>query len=112
MNKKIFLKKFDKFTGISYYTNNLIEKGGDSLEQKKRGTPKKEIVKETRDLKMMFSKSAKGTNTPRLAFPMLWIKDMGINLDDRDTEVTYSPRTKKITIRKKSSKVSNEEVGE
>lgn len=82
------------------------------MEQKKKRTQKKEIVKETRDLKMMFSKSGSGTNTPRLAFPMLWINDMGVDLDNRDMEVTYSPRTKKITIRKKGSKVSDEEVGE
>lgn len=82
------------------------------MEQKKRRTQKKEIVKETRDLKMMFSKSGSGNITPRISLPMTWVKHMGMDLDERDIEVTYSPRTKKITIRKKGSKVSDEEVGE
>lgn len=88
------------------------EKGGDNLEQKKRRTQKKEIVKETRELKLLFSKSGAGNLSPRVSLPLPWIKHMGMDLDERDIEVTYSPRTKKITIRKKGSNVSDEEVGE
>ncbi|MGL4903357.1 MAG: hypothetical protein ACRDDH_21275 [Cetobacterium sp.] len=82
------------------------------MEQKKRRTQKKEIVKETRDLKLVFGKSGAGNMTPRVNLPMAWVKHMGLDLDEREIEVTYSPRTKKITIRKKSSNVSEEEVGE
>lgn len=69
---------------------------------KKKTSSKKEIVKETRDLKVMFAKSGNGYMNTRMTFPLAWFQHMGINPDDRDTEVTYSPRTKKITIRKKS----------
>ena len=55
---------------------------------------------------MMFVRSGRGTETPRMTFPMIWIKDMGIDLNERDLEVTYHPRTKKISIRKKSSETS------
>ncbi|MGL5190596.1 hypothetical protein [Cetobacterium sp.] len=83
------------------------------MEQKKKRTQKKEIVKETRDLNLTFVKSGAGNITPRVSLPITWIKHMGMNLDEREIEVTYSPRTKKITIRKKGSNVSEkEEVGE
>ena len=88
------------------------EKGGDILEQKKRRTQKKEIVKETRELNVMFAKCGSGGISPRITIPAIWLEHMGITPDDRETEITYSPRTKKITIRKKGSNVSNEEVGE
>lgn len=73
---------------------------------KKKKNTKKKIEKETRDLKIMFTKTGTTSNTPRLAFPMTWIKDMNIDLDNRNVEVTYHPRTKKISIRKKSSETS------
>ena len=78
------------------------------MEQKKKGTSKKEIVKETRDLKLMFTKSARGSITPRISIPMSWVKHMGMDLENKNIEVTYSPRTKKITIRKKGSEESTE----
>ena len=82
------------------------------MEQKKRRTQKKEIVKETRDLKISFNKAGNGGLTPKVSLPIMWVKHMGLDLDERDIEVTYSPRTKKITIRKRGSEVSDEEVGE
>lgn len=82
-------------------------KGGEKLEKKKNS--KKKIEKETRELKIMFTKTGTSSNTPRLAFPMTWIKDMNIDLNDREVEVTYHPRTKKISIRKKSSKPSKDD---
>lgn len=86
--------------------------GGDNLEQKKKRTQKKEIVKETRDLKFTYGVRGEKYLTAKMTFPLSWLEHMGISPDDRETEVTYSPRTKKITIRKKSSNVSDEEVGE
>ena len=82
------------------------------MEQKKRRTQKKEIVKETRNLKISFNKAGNGGLTTKVSLPIMWVKHMGLDLDERDIEVTYSPRTKKITIRKKGSEVSEEEVGE
>ena len=82
------------------------------MEQQKRRTQKKELVKETRNLKISFNKACNGGLTPKVSLPIMWVQHMGLDLDERDIEVTYSPRTKKITIRKKSSNVSEEEVGE
>lgn len=77
------------------------------MEQKKKNrTPKKEIVKETRELKFSYGLRGEKYLTAKMTFPLSWLEHMGISPDERETEVTYSPRTKKITIRKKSSEVS------
>ena len=78
------------------------------MEQKKKRTSKKEVVKETRILNVMFPLDGKGNYTTRMSLPSTWFEHMGINPNDRETEVTYSPRTKKITIRKKGSEESKE----
>ncbi|MGL5918136.1 MAG: hypothetical protein ACRCYM_02715 [Cetobacterium sp.] len=83
------------------------------MEVKKIRTQKKEIVKETRDIKIMFSETNNGYVNARVSLPISWLKDMKISKEndkDRITEMTYSPRTKKITIRKKGSEVSKEEA--
>lgn len=80
------------------------------MEEKKK-TQKKQIVKETRDISVTLGTGGTGGITPRIFLPYSWLKHMGVETDDRRMEITYSPRTKKITIRKKSSEVSKEEVG-
>lgn len=69
----------------------------------------KDIVKETRILKVMFAKDGKGGSSPRITLPVFWLEHMGLSSEDRETEVTYHPRTKKITIRKKSSMKTTDE---
>lgn len=66
---------------------------------------KKQIVKETRDMKIILGKSGTGHRNASTFIPITWLDHMGITEDDRITEMTYSPRTKKITIRKKDSEV-------
>lgn len=78
------------------------------MEQKKKRTQKKEIVKETRDANIMLHTGGTGGISPRISLPYLWLKHMGIETNDRAVEITYSPRTKKITIRKKSSEETAE----
>ncbi len=78
------------------------------MESKKRKITKKEVVKETRNLNVMFASTGTGGVTARMSLPTTWFAHMGINPDDRETEVTYSPRTKKITIRKKESDVTTD----
>jgi len=41
-----------------------------------------------------------GSTTTRLTIPISWIKEMGINEDSREVEVTFEDN--KITIQKKS----------
>lgn len=71
----------------------------------KKKNSKKEIVKETRNANIMLHNGGTGGISPRISIPYLWLKHMGIEKNDRAVEITYSPRTKKITIRKKSSEV-------
>lgn len=81
------------------------------MEQKKKRASKKEVVKETREIKIMFSETNNGYVNARVSLPLSWLKDMKIskeNDEDRTTEMTYSPRTKKITIRKKGAEETTE----
>lgn len=70
-----------------------------------RKRTKKQIVKETRDIKVILSTGGTGHRTASTFIPITWLDHMGIKEGDRTTEMTYSPRTKKITIRKKGSEV-------
>lgn len=72
--------------------------------EKKKLKKIKKLEKETRTLKVMFAVDGRGSKNTRMTLPITWFKDMGIDLDNRETSVTYSPRTKKITIKKKSLK--------
>ncbi|MEG0051201.1 MAG: AbrB/MazE/SpoVT family DNA-binding domain-containing protein [Terrisporobacter sp.] len=54
---------------------------------------------ETRNLKISFNKSGAGNITPKVALPATWIKEMGIDADNRDIEVNFDGET--ITIKRK-----------
>lgn len=54
---------------------------------------------EKRELRVCFSKSGAGNLTPRVSLPAIWIKEMGLNLDNRDIEVVFE--NNEIIIRKK-----------
>lgn len=81
------------------------------IEVKKNRTRKKEVTKETREVNVVLSTGGKGGISPRVTFPYAWFEHMGMNEIDKKVEITYSPRTKKITIRKKSSEapIDNDE---
>ena len=57
---------------------------------------------EKRELRVSFSKSGAGNLTPRLSLPALWIKEMDINLENREVEVVFE--NNEIIIRKKAIK--------
>lgn len=54
---------------------------------------------EKRELRVSFSKSGAGNLTPRLSLPALWIKEMDINLENREIEAVFE--NNEIIIRKK-----------
>lgn len=58
-------------------------------------------MKEVRESKLIFTRTGISSITPRVSLPTMWVKHMDLSTDDKDLELTYSPRTKKITIRKK-----------
>lgn len=54
---------------------------------------------EKRELRVSFNKSGAGNLTPRLSLPAIWIKEMGVDLNDREVEVVFE--NNEIIIRKK-----------
>lgn len=54
---------------------------------------------ETRNLKITFSKNGAGNLTPRISLPAVWIKEMGIDLENREVEVIFD--NNEIVIRKR-----------
>lgn len=53
---------------------------------------------EQRNLKIQFAKSGNGYSTTRITLPINWIKEMGINPDEREVKVTF--KDSKIIIEK------------
>lgn len=42
-----------------------------------------------RELNISFNKSGNGTYTPRISLPIAWIREMGIDQDNRKVNVTF-----------------------
>ena len=57
---------------------------------------------EIRNLKIAFNKSGAGNITPRISLPAVWIKEMGIVLEDREVEVIFE--NNEIVIKKRKLK--------
>lgn len=59
---------------------------------------------ETRKNKINISKSggtaSKNARVYKLSLPVNWVKDMGIEENDRTVELKYNKETKEITIKK------------
>lgn len=55
---------------------------------------------EKRTLKISFNKAGSGSITPKMTLPMTWIKEMGIDTENREVEVTFEDG--KIIIQKPS----------
>lgn len=56
---------------------------------------------EERELKVNYNKSGRGSYTPRIALPILDLKDMGITPEDRQVKYYYDKENKQIIIKKK-----------
>lgn len=52
-----------------------------------------------RCLNILFSKSGSGSTNTRITLPITWIKEMGLNPEDRQVKVTFT-EDKKIIIEK------------
>lgn len=55
---------------------------------------------ESRKLKISFNKSGRGTLTPKLALPIVFVRKMGITEEDRDIELIYDDDKKEIILKK------------
>lgn len=49
-----------------------------------------------RELNISFNKSGNGTYTPRISLPIAWIREMGIDQDNRQVKVTFEDGEIKI----------------
>lgn len=58
-------------------------------------------MEEVRKLKLMFNKGGSGSETARLAIPTTWVKDMGLNKEEK--EVLAIANKKHIIIRKSTN---------
>lgn len=51
------------------------------------------MTKETRKLKVMFNKAggnaSKSAQSTRISLPIKWIKELGLNPENRDVKTTY-----------------------
>lgn len=56
-------------------------------------------MKNSRILKVLFSKSGSGSTTTKITLPITWIKEMGIDEENREVEVSFD--NGKIVIQKK-----------
>lgn len=72
----------------------------EKIETKKKKIPKKKIDREVRKLKISIGRSGSGSEDAKISIPISWIRDMKLSQEDREVEVLYSPRTKKISIKK------------
>ncbi len=54
-----------------------------------------EIVK-----KVAFSKSGTGHITPKISIPIEWIREMGINDDNKEIVLKFISETKEIILKK------------
>ncbi|MBC2856990.1 AbrB/MazE/SpoVT family DNA-binding domain-containing protein [Cetobacterium sp. 2A] len=59
---------------------------------------------EKRDLKIIFSKGGSGSISSRVTLPIKWIKKMGLEISNRELEVTFNEEKNIIEIKPKKEK--------
>lgn len=61
---------------------------------------------ETRNLKIIYSKSGSGSSTSKISIPIFWLKDMNIEPETREIIAIYNYETHEITIKKSKNEKS------
>ena len=56
---------------------------------------------EKRSLKISFMKSGSGSTSSRITLPITWIKKMGLDIDNREVEVSFNEKDNSIKIEQK-----------
>ncbi|MGL5022324.1 MAG: hypothetical protein ACRC5S_03400 [Cetobacterium sp.] len=78
----------------------------------KNGRPSKE----TRRMKVNLGyKKRNNSYSAKLTLPLLWLNDMGLNLENKEIDVSYDPRMRRIIIdriKKDDKKILSEELKE
>ena len=55
---------------------------------------------EARTLKVIFGKDGRGSTNSKITLPISWLKDMGVNPENREVSVDYNEEKKEIIIKK------------
>lgn len=53
--------------------------------------------------KVMFNSDGKGGVTPKISIPISWLRDMGIDTEEREIKLSYDEKTKSFTAIKNSN---------
>lgn len=56
---------------------------------------------EQRDVKITYTKSGRGSLTPRVTLPISWIKEMNLSEDDREITISFDGENIIISKKKK-----------
>ena len=56
---------------------------------------------EKRSLKISFMKSGSGSTSSRITLPITWIKKMGLDIDNREVEVSFNEKDNSVKIEQK-----------
>lgn len=59
---------------------------------------------EKRKLNIVWNKSGSGSYSTRITIPISWIKEMGLDNQNRKVEVTFNKKNKEIKIKKYDEK--------
>lgn len=54
----------------------------------------------TKTNKITLAKAGNGAISPKLSIPWKWLQDIGITEEEREVEISFNERTKKIIIKK------------
>lgn len=56
---------------------------------------------EKRKAKVMFAKAGNGVNA-RMIIPIPWLREMGVDSENREVEIIFDKETKEITIKREN----------
>lgn len=56
---------------------------------------------EERKLKVIFGKDGRGATNTKITLPISWLKLMGVSQEDREVNLKYDEKDKRIIIEKK-----------
>ena len=55
---------------------------------------------EERKLRVIFSRDGRGATNTKITLPVKWVRDMGVNPEQREVVLQYDEENKQIIIKK------------
>lgn len=56
---------------------------------------------EERELRVIFSKDGRGATNTKITLPVKWVRNMGVNPEQREVVLQYDEEKQEIIIKKK-----------